>query len=329
MIIHVRNVVHVRNDYSCAKRQQCKSWHKTLAGGESGLKAKGHNYMVGAVNQTTWKQIFFPSQRNSASKGTLRKTSYVGKVAAIHQMPDLRRFLGIINYLAKYIADLPNCSRSLRELLKEQHQRCFDELKRACSTEPTLAYYGVTKLVTLSCDSSQYGLGAVCMEGEKPLAYASRTLTDTEKRYAQIEKELLAIVYACERFHQYIYGRTVEVETDHKLLETILKKPLHQAPLRLQRMILRLQRYDLVVKYKKGALLHVADTLSRACLPEQMMETELENLTIHLVIPISHERANQLNTMTENDPTLTALRKVILKGWLRHKSDVATDIKHN
>ena len=167
-----------------------------------------------------------------------------GKVAAIHQMPepeskeDLRRFLGMINYVAKFIPDLANRSRSLRELLKEQHawawqpqhQKCFDELKRACSTEPTLAYYDVTKPVTLSCDSSQYGLGAVCMQGEKPVAYASCTLTDTEKRCAQIEKELLAIVYACERFHQYIYGRTVEVETDHKPLETILKKPLHQAP---------------------------------------------------------------------------------------------------
>ena len=128
------------------------------------------------------------------------------------------------------------------------------------------------------------------MQNEKPVAYASRTLTDTEKRYAQIEKELPAIVYACERFHQYIYGRTVQVETDHKPLESIFQKPLYQSPLRLQRMILRLQRNDLVVKYKKGTLLHIADALSRACLTDETTGTELENLTIHLVIPFSREK---------------------------------------
>ena len=124
------------------------------------------------------------------------------KVAAVQQMPepqskeDLRRFLGMINYLAKFIPGLADRSRILRELLKEkhewtwqpQHQKCFDELRTACASEPTLAYYDVNKSVTLSCDSSQYSLGAVCMEDEKPVAYASRTLTDTKKRYAQIER---------------------------------------------------------------------------------------------------------------------------------------------
>ena len=260
-----------------------------------------------------------------------------------HKMPepqskeDLRRFLGMINYLAKFIPDLANRSIILRDLLKEQHectwqpqhQKCFDELRKACSNEATLAYYYVNKPVTLSCNSSQYGLGAVCMQDGRLVAYASRTLTDcTEKRYAQIEKELLAIVYACERFHQCIYGRTVQVETDHKPLESIFKKSLHQSPLRLQRMILRLQRYVLVVKYKKGALLHVADTLSRACLSDETMDTELENLTIHLVLPFSQAKTDQLKTATQNDSTLAALRKLIIDGWPHHKHTVATDIKH-
>ena len=97
------------------------------------------------------------------------------------------------------------------------------------------------------------------------MAYASRALTQTETHYAQIEKELLTIVFGCTRFEAYIYGRRdVRVESDHQPLETIMKKPLYKAPRRLQRMLLQLQKYDVTIQYKKGQLMHLADTLSRA-----------------------------------------------------------------
>jgi hypothetical protein len=85
-------------------------------------------------------------------------------------------------------------------------------------------------------------------------------LNAAQQRYAQLEKELLAIVYGCQKFHQYVYGN---VETDHKPLESIMAKNLYQAPLRLQKM-----KYDLKVKYKPGSDVQLADTLSRAYLPE-------------------------------------------------------------
>jgi hypothetical protein len=102
----------------------------------------------------------------------------------------------------------------------------------------------------------------------KPVAYASRALTSAQQQYAQMEKELLAIVYGCRKFHQYVYGRELEVETDHKPLQSIFKKPLHQAPSRLQKMLLQLQSYDLTVTYKPGKEMSLADTLSRANLNE-------------------------------------------------------------
>ena len=95
-------------------------------------------------------------------------------------------------------------------------------------------------------------------------------MTATQERYTQIEKELLAVVFACERFHQYIYGKLVVVHSDHKPLESIMKKPLSTAPARLQRMLLRLQKYDINLIYKPGKDLKIADTLSRAQLDEQM-----------------------------------------------------------
>ena len=91
-------------------------------------------------------------------------------------------------------------------------------------------------------------------------------MTSAEENYARIEKENLTIVFGCERFDHYIYGRHVIVETDHKPLESLATKPIHAVPKRLQRMMLHLQKYDLNIKYKKGSMMYLADTLSRAYL---------------------------------------------------------------
>lgn len=89
-------------------------------------------------------------------------------------------------------------------------------------------------------------------------------LSRTQRQYAQIERELLAVVFACKKFKEYIYGKPTIVETDHQPLATILRKPIHTAPARLQRMLLRLQCYDISLVYKKGKYMYLADTLSRA-----------------------------------------------------------------
>ena len=89
-------------------------------------------------------------------------------------------------------------------------------------------------------------------------------MTTTEVNYAQIEKEMLAILFAVERFEQCVYGQPVKMETDHKPLESIFRKSLLSTPKRLQRMLLRLQKFDLQVSNKKGAKMYLADTLSRA-----------------------------------------------------------------
>ena len=120
------------------------------------------------------------------------------------------------------------------------------------------------KPVTVRCDASKSGLGAVLLQDDKPIAFASRSMTDAEVRYAQIEKELLAVVFAMERFHQFTYGQSVTVESDHRPLEMIMKKNLSAAPPRLQRILLRLQRYNFSLTYKPGKELVIADTLSRA-----------------------------------------------------------------
>ncbi len=268
------------------------------------------------------------------------------KVEAIINMPapqnkaGVQRLLGMVNYLAKFIPGMSEITAPLRELLKknvpwhwtEKHQEAFEKIKEILSTNRVLRYYDVTKPVILQTDASSKGLGAVLLQDGFPIAYASRSMTATQVRYAQIEKELLAVVFACERFHQYIYGKTVEVHSDHKPLESILKKPLATAPARLQRMLLRLQKYDINLVYKQGKLLQVADTLSRAQLAETAEEISEEEMRsqvhlIHSSLPCSNEILEEVRQETSRDPLLQKIVQVLHKGWPLSKKAFPDDLK--
>ena len=178
------------------------------------------------------------------------------KVQAIQDMPPpqdvaaVQRLLGLAQYLSKFLPYLSDITKPLRELTQKDtvwvwgpaQQEALENLKMAVSSTPILRYYNVNEEVTLQCDASQTGLGASLLQNGQPVAYASRALTATETRYAQIEKELLAIVFACAHFELYVYGRdVVQVKTDHQPLVSIVLKSLNSAPSRLQRMLLRLQ----------------------------------------------------------------------------------------
>ena len=133
-------------------------------------------------------------------------------------------------------------------------------------------------------------------------------------------------MFACDRFEAYIYGRDrVSIESDHKPLEMIVLKPLSSAPKRLQRMLLQLQKYTLDVKYKKGEHMYLADTLSRAYIPEVNVCAfvhELEELDHPESLPVSQERWQQLNHASANDNVCQQLRATIQNGWPENKSEV-------
>ena len=202
------------------------------------------------------------------------------KIKAIKEMPnpqskaELEIILGMVTYLSRFAPRMSEATAPLRQLIKENsefvwdsnHDAAFQRVKDILTQEPgpVLTYFDHTKDVKLQVDASKHGLGAVLLQEEKPVSYASKTLTETEENYAQIEKELYAVPFGCRRFHQYLYGRQVIVESDHKPLESIMRKPLAAAPPRLQRMILQLQRYDISIEHKPGKQIPVADTLSRS-----------------------------------------------------------------
>ena len=145
-----------------------------------------------------------------------------------------------------------------------EQDKAFQEIKNILTKDggPILKFFDVHKPVTISCDASPTGLGGVLMQDGCPVAYTSRSLTEAESRYAQIEKELLAV--QLERFNQYTYGKKITIESDHKPLEVIVKKSLAAAPPRLQRILLRMQKYDYSLEYRPGKELFLPDMLSRA-----------------------------------------------------------------
>ena len=169
-------------------------------------------------------------------------------------------------------------------------------------------------------------MGAVLLQNGQPVAYSSRALTSAETHYAQIEKELLAIVFACQHYDAFIYGREqVHVETDHKPLVLIIQKPLYQAPSRLQRMLLKLQRYNIKLTYKQGKHMYVADTLSRAYLQDTNCSKfvhSLESTDHTLSLSLTEECLQQVKHASRDDPVLEQLRRTILNGWPQNKGAV-------
>jgi hypothetical protein len=149
-------------------------------------------------------------------------------------------------------------------------------------TKPTiLSLYNPQAPTKVSADASSYGLGAVILQRNgsewKPIAYASRSMTETETRYAQIEKEALATTWACERFSNYILGKKFQIETDHKPLVPLLgAKELNNLPPRILRFRLRLARLDYSISHVPGKMLHMADALSRAPSMNSVNDTELQ-----------------------------------------------------
>ena len=177
------------------------------------------------------------------------------------------------------------------------------------------------------------------------VAFASRSLTSAEQNYAQIEKECLAIVFSCERFDQYLHGRElVKVNTDHKPLVPIFTKPIHKAPKRLQRMLLRLQKYNLSVQYLPGSQMYIADMLSRASLKstdksclsdyqmfqlrqEEQLQSEIEVINQSSYLCMKDSTQLQIKKATQSDSGLQMLKNVVLDGWPEQRNEVPICIR--
>ena len=165
-----------------------------------------------------------------------KKIKSVVNAPAPKTTAEVRSFLGLVNYCSRYIKDYSTTTYPLRQLLKEktkfhwgeEQQSSFLKLKDTITRAPILAHYSISAPTRVVVDTSPWAVGAVLLQQQsdctyRPIAFGSRSPTETEMKYSQIEKEALAIVFGCEHFHLYLYGKSFEMETDHRPLEYIFK----------------------------------------------------------------------------------------------------------
>lgn len=209
--------------------------------------------------------------------------------------------------MARFLPGLSTTLELIRKLTRkdsefiwsDECEKSFQVVKDNLTSAPVLAYFDPEKGLTLQVDSSKDGLGAVLMQQGRPIEYTSRALTSSERKWAQIEKEALAVLFGVHRFDQYTYGRQVTVENDHKPLEGILRKPLSNAPKRLQDIMMKLNRYDIVFKFLKGKELVIADTLSRAYINEKA-KTRLDIFMDQVNSDLNDSRLQEIREATAN-----------------------------
>ena len=220
------------------------------------------------------------------------------------------------------------CKSGVKWTWKSEQQNAFEAIKQVITTIPVLTYFDKTKKHTIQYNASKKGLGAVLLQESKPVMYMSRALTETEQRYSNIERELLAIVFTLERLNHYMFGRSITVQSDHQPLQSIWKKSIVSASPRLQRLLLRLAHYDLNIEFLRGKENMIADALGRVCLLQsnnsKIKDSNIDVIPVHHITQtalVSKTRLQELRLATQSDATLCSLAKTVHEGWPQSKKD--------
>ena len=264
------------------------------------------------------------------------------KVEAITNLPrptniqELRRLLGMVNHIGKFAPNLADITKPLRDLLKKenswtwdtQQETAFQILKKQLSTAPVLAHYSPEKETKVSADASSYGLGGVLLQKDgqdwRPVFYASRSLTDTEQRYAQAEKEALAVTWCCEKLSEFLIGlKMFTIETDHKPLLALLKtKHLDELTPRIQRFRMRMMRFSYQMKHTAGKNLMTADAPSRApggvpAEQDRQMEVDADMFVRSVIegFPVTDQRLEEIRVKQAKDNICNQVMNFTKSHW--------------
>jgi hypothetical protein len=240
---------------------------------------------------------------------------------------EVRSFMGLVNFSARFIPNLATVAEPLRKLTRQSEpfewgqaqDVAFQKLKDELSKADRLAHFVTTAETEIVVDASPFGLGAMLVQtqndSKRVICYASRSLTGVERRYSQTEKEALGIVWACERFHQYLYGIHFEIATDHKPL-VFIYSPKSKPSARIERWVLRLQPYDFTVKHIPGKEM-AADALSRLVERTEHKDENIGEEYVHFIAETATPRAlktREIERESEKDEKLCVIRQCLETG---------------
>ena len=258
------------------------------------------------------------------------KVQAIQAVSEPTNVSELRTFLGAVTFYHKFMENFASNCAPLYDLTKKDAKwswtpRCrqaFNKVKEMLASNLLLTHYDVSMPLKLSTDASPYGVAAVLahvVDGfERPIAYASRTLSPAEKNYSQLEREALAIMFGIKRFHKYVYGRKFTLVTDNKPL-SIIFSPTKDIPtvsaLRLQRWALVLMAHDYTVEYRKSSDHGNVDMLSRfpdSSGVEETLELPINHFSYVDDLPVT---CQDVRTETAADPNLMKVMRYMMFGW--------------
>uniref|UniRef100_A0AAV2LVS7 ribonuclease H n=2 Tax=Knipowitschia caucasica TaxID=637954 RepID=A0AAV2LVS7_KNICA len=262
------------------------------------------------------------------------KINAVMKAPQPQDVQQLRSFLGFINYYHRFMPNLSTVLHPLNELLQAERkwkwtkecEQAFQEVKRLVTSETVLTHYDPSLPVKLACDASPYGIGAVMSHvmrdgTERPIAFASRSLSSAEKNYSQIDKEALGLVWGVKRFNQYLYGREFTLVTDHQPLVSIFN-PHKAIPMtaaaRMQRWALFLGGHRYKIEFKSTLNHANADGLSRLPLDTATgTKGDKESVAMFTLMQIESlpVTAEMIERETRKDATLSQVYKATQTGW--------------
>uniref|UniRef100_A0A5S6QH47 RNA-directed DNA polymerase n=1 Tax=Trichuris muris TaxID=70415 RepID=A0A5S6QH47_TRIMR len=263
---------------------------------------------------------------------TKAKTDAIHKAPTPNDKKELQAFLGLLNFYHNFLKAKATVAEPLHQLLRANtkwvwtsvHEEAFNKVKQLLSHESFLVGFDESLPIILTCDASQYGIGAVLAHdtgrgAEAPIAFYSRTITSTERNYAQIDREALAIVSSVRKFHDYLYGRRFTIVTDHKPLLGLFA-PSKATPQILSPRLLRwsqlLRAYDFELIYRPGNAISHADGLSR--LPAPSMDIRIPPLPeVRFLeeLPRPPLHASDIAAMSVRDPIISRVLNWAWRGW--------------
>ena len=266
-----------------------------------------------------------------------KKTESILKMQFPSDKETMHSFLGLVNFLNRYTPKLAELCSPLRKLiLKDSHyspgdpeHAAFDAIKAEFKKKIILPYFDRNKETILQTDASKKGFGAVILQEEQPIYYASRALTSAEKNYQNLEHEAQAAVWGMEKFHYFLYGRKFILQTDQKPLVSIFRKHMIDVSPRIQRITIRAWQYDFVPQHIPGRINVIANTLSRVTpLEFQDSNAEKDILAVNFLqySSIEERERDEMLQETNKDEELQSLKHYISTGWPAKRSQIPVSL---